>query len=76
MVAVERGVKGELWGWGLDHAGQLGEARVASGLIAHNVFINWFERVNFPTKFVNLLFTNTNQNIELTVLWGGVTFQN
>ena len=28
------------------------------------------EKVNFPTKVVNLLFNITNQNNKLTMFWG------
>jgi len=38
--------------------------------ITSTVLITWFEKVNSPNKIVNLLFTVTDQNVEMTVLWG------
>ena len=40
------------------------------GFISQNVLIQWFWKVNFPTKTDNLSFTITNQNNKLTILWG------
>ena len=36
----------------------------------HNAFIDESYKVNSPTRFVNLFFTITNQNLKSIILWG------
>jgi len=45
-----------------------------TALISHNVLIKWIEKVNSPTKTVNLLFCLVKVNNELTILWGSRPF--
>ena len=40
--------------------------------ISQNIFIKLVLQGQLPPKIVNLLFTITNQDIKLTVLWGGL----